>query len=564
VAEQLLATREGLAGPTADAAPRRESIEPAHLQIVMLRLWEEDVTTHKATIRLSTLRRLGGAGEIVRGHLDRTMDMLSANERAAAADAFRYLVTPSGAKVRYLAEDLATYTGRPAIEVEALLERLSASDMRVLRPTPWSSDHDARPAYELFHDMLAEGVRAWRARFIVERLERRARRLRTALVAVAVVGAVCAVHAFWRPSALRRLELSTVDLRFVARGNQRPDRDVVIVAIDDATVRQVGGYPVPRDLQARVLNDVYAAHPRLIAFDVIFKGRTPHDRPLIEAIHRARSKVVLAASRFAASGADIATEPLFGFADFGATAHVPVAYAGMPEDPGGVLRRLDFDAALRSKDAARPLVLQPLAVASAGNAVPRRPPTAPRSAWRHQSTRTTWIDFHGHAGSTPTVSFVDVLDGRVDRAVFLNRTVLIGASTPLAGDMHRTSVTSGEEMPGVEVQANAISTLRRGIPLRDAGLLVDLSLIALLGLVPIAAVTIRQPLLRAGCIALAAVVFTIGAQVAFDEGRIVPVVAPLLALVAACIAVTAAGRIQPGMRAKRSAATRHAGFRRPS
>ena len=78
----------------------RARVETAYLQLVMKRLWDEEVAAGSQRLRLETLRRLGGADTIVRGHLDDVMAKLPAEQRDAAAAAFRFLVTSAAGRSR--------------------------------------------------------------------------------------------------------------------------------------------------------------------------------------------------------------------------------------------------------------------------------------------------------------------------------------------------------------------------------------------------------------------------------------------------------------------------------
>src|SRR5204862_3795231 len=91
-------------------APARRAIEAPYLQLVLARLWDEE--SDPDTLRLATLERLGGAEAIVRRHLDTALGSLDEPERLVAADALRYLVTPSGTKIALASDDLASFTGR--------------------------------------------------------------------------------------------------------------------------------------------------------------------------------------------------------------------------------------------------------------------------------------------------------------------------------------------------------------------------------------------------------------------------------------------------------------------
>ena len=149
-------------------------IETPFLQLVMTRLWEEEMRAGSHELRLETLNRLGGAERIVRTHLDNTLGALPSRERAAAAGVFHYLVTPSGSKIAHTARDLAEYTGTPEKQLVPVLEKLSASGIRILRPVAPPPDHpNAPPRYEIFHDVLAPAMLDWRRRYYVQRRTRR-------------------------------------------------------------------------------------------------------------------------------------------------------------------------------------------------------------------------------------------------------------------------------------------------------------------------------------------------------------------------------------------------------
>jgi hypothetical protein len=92
-------------------------------------------------------------------------------------------------------------------------------------------------------------------------------------------------------------------------------------------------------------------------------------------------------------------------------------------------------------------------------------------------------------------------------------------------------------MSGPEVQANAIATVRSGLSLRDASHLLVAALIVILALVPPALALRWSARVALAGAAGAAVAFLIAAQLAFDGGRVVSVVYPLLALVLATAAV---------------------------
>jgi hypothetical protein len=287
-----------LAALASAAAPSDEArIEPAHLQLVMARLWAAETAAGSPTLRLATLESLGGAATVVRSHVQGGMTSLPARDQRLAAQLLRYLVTPSGAKVRHVASDLADYVDRPEPQVRGLLERLSSAALRILRPVPPPAGSSAPAAYEVFHDVLTGALLDWRSRYERRRLEARAGRLLQALVAVSAVAIVLALY-LANPGFLHRLELDTVDTRFGVRGESAAPRDIALVAVDDATLRELGNEKglLPRALQARLIDRVNAGRPRAIAEDISYEIARSRggDRALIAAMRRARSRLVVA------------------------------------------------------------------------------------------------------------------------------------------------------------------------------------------------------------------------------------------------------------------------------
>ena len=172
----------GLAAGEAD----QSSVEAPFLQLVMERVWVEERAFGSKRLRLETLRRLGGAEAIVQAHLRRAVEELTADERDVAADVFRYLVTPSGTKIAHGAEDLAEYA---AIDERRLLPVLSTLGReRIVRTVDGAGADGAR--YEIFHDVLAEPVLAWRREQELERERHEAARRQRRLFALAIAALV--------------------------------------------------------------------------------------------------------------------------------------------------------------------------------------------------------------------------------------------------------------------------------------------------------------------------------------------------------------------------------------
>ena len=180
-------------------------------------------------------------------------------------------------------------------------------------------------------------------------------------------------------------------------------------------------------------------------------------------------------------------------------------------DPGGVDRRITYSVN----------GLETLAVATAEVADKRQ---VSRSMF---DGKPAWIDYYGPPGTIPAIPFSRSYRNGTPPGYFRDKVVVIGPSAATLQDVHPTSTTGEELMPGAEIQANAIETVRRGLPLRSSPAVLDVAVIVVLGLVaPLA--SLRMLPLRAIALALVlGAVYVVSTQLAFNGGTVLPFVYPL-------------------------------------
>jgi WD40 repeat protein len=152
----------------AEILAQSERIETPFLQMVLMRLWNEEKAEGSDSLRLGTLKKLGGAERIIRTHLDRVMEKLSDSERYVASRLFRFLVTPSGSKIAHTTDDLISYAEIAGERVGPVLKMLSSPEVRILRPIAPPVGQEDGFRYEIFHDVLAQAVLDWHARYTQE------------------------------------------------------------------------------------------------------------------------------------------------------------------------------------------------------------------------------------------------------------------------------------------------------------------------------------------------------------------------------------------------------------
>jgi len=146
-----------------DATEADVQIEAPFLQLALTRLWNEERAQGSQVLRLETLHAQGGAGRIIRTHMDSAMNALSPEEQEVAAGIFRYMVTPSGTKIAYTVADLEYYA-RSTRPLQPVLEKLAQGNVRIMRPVT-SPGEPGVIRYQIYHDVLAPAVLDWRARF---------------------------------------------------------------------------------------------------------------------------------------------------------------------------------------------------------------------------------------------------------------------------------------------------------------------------------------------------------------------------------------------------------------
>lgn len=348
---------------------------------------------------------------------------------------------------------------------------------------------------------------------------KRARLALMAAVALIAAGASLAAHG---TDLLRWLELQSVDLRFSVRGERPVPRDVAVVAIDERTFNEIDKrWPYPRTYHARAIRILKQAGARVTVYDIQFtqpSARPSDDLALFDAAHAA-GNVVFGTSQIAAGGR---TRILGGDRNVRAARALP-ASAQYDLDSGGVIRRIPY---ITDGLHTMPVV----AYERAHGHLPSRAGFGDRGAW---------IDFAGPPGRIAAISFSQLLQHHFPKNFFKGRTVVVGATASALQDVHPTSTSGAGEMSGPEIQASAIDTIERGVPLRSVPDAVDVLLIVLLALVaPLAGVRLGA-LWSSGIAVAGAALFVVGAQLEFDGGRIVAVTYPLAAALLATAGVVA-------------------------
>ena len=237
----------------------------------------------------------------------------------------------------------------------------------------------------------------------------------------------------------------------LASAERPPPDDIVIVAIDNRSLDEIGRWPWPRRIHAQLLDRLAEAQPRAVGYDVLFVDPSPDDALLASAVRRNRTYLPLVIDVPGSNGAayDIATPsgPL-------AAAAAAIAQVNLHFDGDRVVRKVYLEEGGGGRSWLQlGAVMAGLRATGDGGA---------GLAELHQA-RPVLIPYGGTTGHVPSISFVDLLDERVPPELLAGRHVLIGATADGLGDSYATP-TSGatSQMSGVEIQAHLLDTLLRG------------------------------------------------------------------------------------------------------
>lgn len=332
---------------------------------------------------------------------------------------------------------------------------------------------------------------------------------------------------------LERLELSMRDTLMRLRGEQPPNDQIVIVAIDDFSFNWTGyQWPWPRAYLAEIVDWLNAAGARLIGLDIF----------LFEADSDPAGDAALAAALERAPQAVTVVQIFQDESQGTITLKLPLpAYRSAVDGMGITLISQDDDAIVRGVYAYQNYGDQRYynwAFEIAALTLQTDPPSPAASAgltFHGQNVpldgSTLLINYAGPTGTYPTYSAARLLLGDYPPELFRDKIVLIGATTITLQDIYPTPFTAKEQMPGVEVVANTVGTLLSGHYLRilppGVALLITLAMAILVGLMG----RLRRPSLILALMTGGGVLYLVAVYLIFvRSGWYLPMTSPLLML----------------------------------
>ena len=256
------------------------------------------------------------------------------------------------------------------------------------------------------------------------------------------------------------------------------DPRILLVTIDDPSLKKLGPWPWPRSLHADLIDRLSAARPAGILFDVIFSepGDAADDQRLADAVCNA-GNVLLPLVNEGTPSADSPREQLLPLLKCAKG----MGHINVEADNDGVVRSLY----MREGPPGNTLPqLAWLAYTLSGQTSPMpgfpEEPISPQ--WHREHAIRVPFTVHSHF---PSVSYVSVLRGEVPPEALRGRLILVGATAYGMGDRFVTPLSSTVgATAGVELQANVLNGLLQGRSIVDLpgwlAALVATSLVALL------------------------------------------------------------------------------------
>ncbi|NWC75985.1 CHASE2 domain-containing protein [Pseudomonas sp. P7759] len=257
------------------------------------------------------------------------------------------------------------------------------------------------------------------------------------------------------------------------------DPRILLVTIDDSSLKKLGRWPWPRSLHADLIDRLSAAQPAGILFDVIFseRGDPANDKRLAESVCNAGNVLLPLLREGAASYSQPDTQmmPLLKCAK-------GLGHINVEADSDGVVRSLYLR---EGPPDATALQLAWLAYEMSGelSEMPGEPLQSLTQHWhREHAIRIPFIAPHTHF---PSVSYASVLRGEVAPEQLRGRLILVGSTASGMGDRFVTPLSSTVgTTAGVEIQANVLNGLLQGRSIVDLpgwlAALMATSLVALL------------------------------------------------------------------------------------
>jgi adenylate cyclase len=308
---------------------------------------------------------------------------------------------------------------------------------------------------------------------------------------------LCLFIQFFDPVFVREyMESKTYDLRLYLKNvlrEQQVDNSIVIVAVDEKSLSEVGRWPWSRTVMADLVEKIGECRPKAIGIDIMFseKETSEGDARLAEAISRAGNVVLATAFLLPSDESEekappavpdylwdsafmtVKTVPDIDWKQWATKAVKvipPVEVIARAASLGQVTAKTDMDGVLRSEilslnygdDCYPSFALQVARIALGvaakdmvlygGSSIRLTDRIIPTDLYGHNL-----INYLGAENSFRYISATDLLHGKIARSALMGKIVLVGTSALATYDQKVTPLS--RNMPGVEKNANVVQNI---------------------------------------------------------------------------------------------------------
>ena len=218
--------------------------------------------------------------------------------------------------------------------------------------------------------------------------------------------------------------------------------DIVFVGLDDKSVSEIGVWPWPRRIQARLVDQATRAGASSIHFDIIYDSPSnPVDDRIFAAALQRSGRVVLADRHMLGTLGNVRqpqTRPLQQFRKHARTASISSLY-----DFGGVFWNNTLRAVIDGREV-------PTFAASLAQRL-------------DEPDRQFWIDYSINPETIPYLPASDLIEGKFKPGALAGKQVIIGLNADQLGD--QVWIPGWGKMAGANVQILGGETLKRGTPI---------------------------------------------------------------------------------------------------
>lgn len=310
------------------------------------------------------------------------------------------------------------------------------------------------------------------------------------------------IASFFTAGVFERTDLLLYDTCFRVRGIEDPGNDIVVIGIDDKSIRKIGPFPWKRDIHAKLIEKLKFA--KTVGIDLLFDfpSDPDEDRKLAKALSENERTVLVSQFSFEKSGNGEMEQLFRGPTDMFMQAAAGLGYGNISTDVDDVVRRVSI-IDLNTWNMPFPNFGLAVALKASGTdqgslKIINGKLFSGRPLVSVDQSNTAMPNFWGPQGTFKTYSYVDAMQLPSD--TFRDKIVLVGVTDQAFHDYYSTPFSSSNfvlkgNLPtnGVEIHANVVKSFQNNRWYRNAPVMFNILFIFFAGLITALVMARRGP-----------------------------------------------------------------------